>query len=100
MFKEVKDKRMVLSMKPWSFDSHLLAICDADMIIPLSKTMQSTVAIRIQLHDLPFGYKTIEVVDKVGGRAGEVVCVDTDDDGIGLGFSLSVHVKIDLSKPL
>ena len=67
-----KDKTMVLMGEPWTFNVHLIALCNIDTPILITKVEFNEVSLCIQLHDLQLGCMMKEVGLTVGACIGKV----------------------------
>lgn len=67
-FKSLEDKQLVISCRPWLFDSHLLALKLFDGSTPLSEMKFYSETIWIHMHDLSMNCMN-EAIEKLIGSA-------------------------------
>jgi hypothetical protein len=99
-FEDYGDKSLVLEGCPWDFDGNLFAIEDYNGITPLDNMDFENVAFWVRMFDLPLACMSKAVGQQLGTTVGEVLEVDTNDDGMGWGEFLIVRIKINVKKPL
>ncbi|XP_059458415.1 uncharacterized protein LOC132188014 [Corylus avellana] len=99
-FENPGDKFLVLEGRPWVVDGILFAIEDFDGISTPASIDFENVAFWVRMYNLPLACMSRVVGQKLGATVGEVVEVDTNDDGMGWGEFLRVRIKVNVSKPL
>lgn len=99
-FENPGDKSLVLEGRPWVVDGNLFAIEDFDGISTPASIDFENVAFWVRMYNLPLSCMSRAVGQKLGSTVGEVVEVDTNDDGMGWGGFMRVRIKVNVSKPL
>lgn len=94
------DKRKVLAGGPWHFDRALIVLKEPSGIGNMRKQAFTHVAFWIQIHNVPLACMERDNVQKLGGLLGEVLEVETDDEGECIGLYARVRVSIDITKSL
>jgi hypothetical protein len=95
------DRIRVLEGRPWVFErSVLFAVEVFDGITPPFEIDFDKVAFWVRIYDLPLAYMGQEIGRQIGALIGEVLFVETDEEGAAWGEFFRVQVMVDLTKPL
>lgn len=94
------DMQKVINGGPWNFDGHLLILSrlgarDIPAQVPLFH-----VFFWIQVHDLPFGFMSLEVGQGLRNYIGEFVEYDAKNNSSFWKSYMRIRVKLDVRKPL
>lgn len=74
-----------------------------DGLTPRSPPLQlnfNVTAFWIRMYNLPLACMGKEMRMRLGSPAGEVIEVDTDENGVGWGEFIRVRICVDVTKPL
>nr|POF10194.1 uncharacterized protein CFP56_14134 [Quercus suber] len=99
-FGDVKDKKKVLEMSPWSFEKQLVIIQEFEGELTPKEMDLKWSPFWIQIFNLPLMSRTKETGWAIGSSLGEVMEVDVPDSGVHWGKCLRVRVRIDATKRL
>ena len=89
----------ILDGEPWSFDKHLVVMCQYENDSLLEDIQFEKTKLWVQVHGIPIKYMTIEVAKKICSVLGEVSTLKDPKIYDG-GHFIRVQVSIDLSLPL
>ena len=99
-FGDVKDKKKVLDMSPWSFEKQLVIIQEFEGEFTPKEMELKWSPFWIQIFNLPLMSWTKETGWVIGSSLGNVMEVDVLDSGVHWGKCLRVWVRIDATKKL
>ena len=99
-FGDVKDKKKVLDMCPWSYEKQLVIIQEFEGELTLKEIDLKWVPFWVQIYNLPLKSKTRETGWVIGSSLGSVLQVDVPDSGVQWGRCLRVRVHIDVTRRL
>ena len=99
-FGDVKDKKKVLDMSPWSFEKQLVIIQEFEGEQTPKEMEVKWSPFWIQIFNLPLMSRTKETGWVIGSSLGNVMEVDVPDSGVHWGKCLRVRVRIDATKKL
>jgi hypothetical protein len=93
-------KKRVLDGSPWVVGRYTVILQDNDESLKPSDVSFITVPMWVCILDLPFGWINAKRGGHVASLIGEVLKVETDDEGKANGAFLRARVMVDMSKPL
>lgn len=99
-FEDHLDKEWVFKNGPWLFDKYLIALEEPCVNNRISDMEFKEVAFWMRLINLPIGFRSRSVAEKIGNKIGKFLEMDTEKDEFSWGNSMRVNVQIDISKPL
>ena len=99
-FGDVKDKKKVLDMSPWSFEKQLVIIQEFEGELTPKEMELKWSPFWIQIFNLPLMSRTKETSWAIGSSLGTAMEVDVPDSGVHWGKCLRVRVQIDATKRL
>jgi hypothetical protein len=99
-FEYESDKWQVLKGQPWVFEGLLFLVEDFNGKVPPSQMKFETVPMWVRMYDLPLACMGKEMGYRLGAKIGEVIDVDTDENGVGWGKYLRVRIRVNIRKPL
>lgn len=94
------DKRKVMAGGPWHFDRALIVLEEPRGIGNKRKQKFTHATFWVQFHNVPIGCMELESIHKLGELIGDVLEVETDDEGECIGPYARVRISIDITKPL
>ncbi|KAL9453545.1 hypothetical protein AB3S75_009200 [Citrus x aurantiifolia] len=94
------DKKKVMAGGPWHFDRSLIVLKEPSGIGNIRKEEFTHAAFWVQIHNLPIVCMDRENVQKLGELIGEVMEVETDEDGECIGSYARIRISIKITKPL
>ncbi|XP_057452079.1 uncharacterized protein LOC130743875 [Lotus japonicus] len=95
-FKKTKDRDLVLKSGPWFFNRHMVVLNKYDVSINPGQVPMSQVPFWVQVHGLPFTYRTETVAKSLARGFDGFLDWDKRRDGEGL----RIRVWVSLNKPL
>ncbi|KAK7830830.1 uncharacterized protein CFP56_027894 [Quercus suber] len=99
-FGDVKDKKKVLDMCPWSYEKQLVIIQEFEGELTPKEIDLKWVPFWVQIYNLPLKSRTRETGWAIGSSLGSVLEVDVPDSGVQWGRCLRVSVRIDVTRRL
>ena len=100
LFSCKEDHDMVLRRGPWFIGDHFLSIRPREPNFKPSTASVSTIAVWIQLNELPIEYYEVEVLQQLGNSIGKVLRIDTHTTVETRGRFARLCVQVDINKPL
>ena len=98
-FEKASDKDRVWDSGPWTFDKSTLVLCDPAIEKPSGDEFRY-VEFWVQLHGIPFKYRSVRMGELIGGKIGKVVKVEKNREGRVCGEFIRARIAIDIGKPL
>lgn len=89
-----------MEWRPWVIEGILFSVLDFDGLTPISQLNFHKVAFWVRMFHLPLACMGRKMGMKMGSLMGEVVEVETNEEGIGWGEFLRVRIVIDIQRPL
>ncbi|GMN52831.1 hypothetical protein TIFTF001_021966 [Ficus carica] len=100
LFRDAKERKMILDMEPWVFDKHLIVLKEVNGDDVLNWDDWCFTSFWVQAHNLPMR----GIVEKIGMMIGEAMGVAIrvwkDKNGKCSGSFLRIRVLVDVSKPV
>lgn len=99
-FAHEADIRRIVEGGPWAYENHLLVYERvADGVNPVDVSLEKA-AFWIQLHYMPLGYISDNVVKRIGSKLGDIMEIDPNNfTGVSKEY-LRLRVMLDITKPL
>jgi hypothetical protein len=94
------EKKRVMEGKPWVFEGNLFSVVEFDPHTDSMDLNFNITKLWVRMFKLPLACMGKEMGMRLGSISGEVVEVDTDENGVGWGEFFRVRVWIDVTKPL
>lgn len=94
------DKQKIMAGEPCHFDKALIVLKEPSGIGNMRKEEFTHTRFLVQIHNIPIVCIERDNVQKLGGLIGEVLEVETDDDGECIRLYARVRISIDITKPL
>jgi 14-3-3 protein epsilon len=94
------DVQHVLKQGPWSFDNHTLVLNVLPDDVEPHDVPLVKVPFWIQIHNLPSGYMSLKVGEKVGNYIGEFLEYDEKNDNFSWRKHMRIRVLVDIRLPL
>jgi hypothetical protein len=99
-FEHFWDKDLVLEGRPWVFEGNLFSVEEFNGTVAPSSLEFDKVLFWVRMFQLPLSCMSETMGVQLGRSVGQVVEVETEEDGVGWGEYLRVRIRVDLSKPL
>ncbi|KAK4424714.1 hypothetical protein Salat_1665000 [Sesamum alatum] len=100
VFSHQEDLRRVLDLRPWIFDKNLLIFQPlAQSDDPLSVNLDWC-PFFVHIHDLPFGQRTLAVIQHIGGCVGSWLSDHAIEQDISFYETVRIRININVTKPL
>lgn len=99
-FGEEHEKDKVLLGQPWSFNKSLLLLNEMEEVSDPNQVNLDWCPFWVQVHGLPLKLMTKKVGAVLGETIGEVLEIETDENGVAWGKWLRMRVSINTSEPL
>ena len=93
-----KDMAKVLEGRPWCFDNMLILLKEADGDEQPDQVLINHSPFWVRIKNLPFNYRSDEVVRALIGNMGDII--ELEEDVLGIGRYRRVKVMLDITKPL
>ncbi|KAJ4849505.1 hypothetical protein Tsubulata_005820, partial [Turnera subulata] len=98
-FRDAMDEDKILAGEPWHFDRQVLVLKSIEGYEQPSSIELHTTPFWVQIRDLPFDYRDLDIAEVIRRRLGSVMEVYQDDEWELLSF-MRVRVGLDLQEPL
>lgn len=85
---------------PWHFDRSLLVLAEPAGIGDINDQTFTHSTFWVQIHNIPILCMNKEAIQKLGGKIGEVLEVETDEAGECIGQFARARISIDITQPL
>lgn len=89
-----------MNSDPWFFDKFLVILEEPTANKRIPDMEFKEVAFWIRLMNLPIGYRSKAVAEKIGNSLGTFLEFDEDKEQTSWGISMKLRLRIDTSKPL
>jgi len=99
-FEHFLEKDRILEGHPWVFEGNLFSVEEFNGTVAPSSLEFDKVLIWVRMFQLPLSCMSETMGVQLGSSVGQVVEVETEEDGVGWGEYLWVCIRVDLSKPL
>lgn len=99
-FHQASGKRRAMEDGPWMFGKDLVIVVDYDETKTLEEMTFAFIPIWVRISKLPFGMMNRVMGEAIGGKVGEFMEMDEEEDGTTVGRFLRVKVRLDIRKPL
>lgn len=99
-FLEPGGKKRAISDGPWEFGGDLLVVADLDTSKKLDELEFNFIPVWIRVLDLPIGLMNVDTGEAIGDSVGQILEVESDQDGSAIGLYLRIKVRLDIRKPL
>ncbi|XP_010682916.1 uncharacterized protein LOC104897677 [Beta vulgaris subsp. vulgaris] len=93
-----RDMAKVIDGRPWCFDNMLILLKEADGEEQPDQVKIIHSPFWVRIKNLPFNYRSDEIVKALIGNMGEIL--EIEEDVLGIGRYRRVRVMMDVTKPL
>lgn len=93
-----RDMAKVIDGRPWCFDNMLILLKEADGEEQPDQVKIIHSPFWVRIKNLPFNYRSDEIVKALVGNMGEIL--EIEEDVLGIGRYRRVRVMMDVTKPL
>ena len=93
-----KDLMKVMDGRPWCFDNMLVLLKEADGEEQPDQVSIIHSPFWVRLKNLPFNYRSDDIVKALVGNMGEIL--EVEEDVLGIGRYRRIRVMLDVTKPL
>jgi hypothetical protein len=97
-FLEPGGKNRAISDGPWEFVGDLLVVADLDTSKKLDELEFNFIPVWIRVLDLPIGLMNVDTGEAIGDSVGQILEVESDQDGSAIGLYLHIKVLLDIRK--
>ena len=98
-FDNAEEVNKILRSEPWSFDRYIVVLHKLENTTPMHELQFNTVAIWVQVHNIPFTHLNRTTAEELCEVIG-VVDHESNDNEVDRGSFFRVRVRIDISVPL
>lgn len=99
-FSTHRDKVNTIREGHWTFKKHLVVFKEVEKILQIQQIHFTTTQFWLWLHDLPIFACNATMSHAIYGKLGEVIEVDSDENGDTWGNYMWVQVCLNITKPL